>query len=63
MFATVFVVCNLLTNECQVIAHETPLNTYTACEAIAEYTIEQVKGDLPPFASVDHKCVEFPQPA
>lgn len=63
MFVVVFVVCNLLTGECQPMTPESVAPTERACHMVAEYAQNEAKDALPPYATVDYKCVQFDEPA
>lgn len=61
MFAAVFVVCNLLNNQCQAVAPEVVLKDKEMCEMVAEVTRQQAISELPKTAIVMYECVEFPE--
>lgn len=61
MFTGIILACNLLTDECISQAIPTVFNKKEVCYTVTEAVREELISDLPKYAVVMFKCVEFPE--
>lgn len=63
MFTGIILACNMLTNDCMAQAIPTVFTNKDTCDMVTEAVREEVVSELPKYAIVMFKCVEFPNPA
>ena len=61
MFASLFIVCNLMTGQCGSVAADYVYKDMKMCNMAAEVMRQEALSELGNSAIIMYKCVEFPE--